>query len=149
MAKNLLVVFKTELAQTLQEYWDVFAWSYEDMKGLDPQFYQHKINLSPHTIPVKQRRYRLNPNYAAKVKEEIDKLLRVGFIRPIKWATWLSSIVVMPKKNRKLRVCVDYRKLNKATINDAFSLPFTDGVLDTMAGHQMYRLLDRFNGTSV
>jgi hypothetical protein len=40
----------------------------------------------------------LNPNYAAKVKEEIDNLLRVGFIMPIKWATWLSQIVVVPKK---------------------------------------------------
>ena len=114
--------------------------------GLDPQFYQHKINLSPHTIPVKQRRYRLNPNYAAKVKEEIDKLLRVGFIRPVKRATWLSPIVFVPKKNGKLRVCVDYRKLNEATINDAFPLPFTDGVLDTVAGHEMYTFLDGFSG---
>jgi hypothetical protein len=50
----------------------------------------------------------LNPNYEAKIKEEIDKLLRVGFIRPVKQATWLSPIVVVPKKNGKLRVCVDY-----------------------------------------
>ena len=55
VAKDLPDAFKTELAQTLGEYCDVFAWSYEDTKGLDPQFYQHKINLSPHTIPVKQR----------------------------------------------------------------------------------------------
>ena len=78
------------------------------MKGLDPQFYQHKINLSPNSIPVKQRCYRLNPNYAAKVKEEIDKLLRVGFIQPVKRARWLSPIMVEPRKNGKLRVCVDY-----------------------------------------
>ena len=39
VAKNLPANFKTELKQTLQEYCDVFAWSYEDMKGLDPQFY--------------------------------------------------------------------------------------------------------------
>ena len=146
MAKDLQATFKTKLTETLHEYRDVFAWSYEDMKGLDPQFYQHKINLSPHTIPVKQRRYRLNPNYAARVKEEIDKLLRVGFIRPVKRATWLSPIVVVPKKNGKLRVCVDYRKLNEATINDAFPLPFTDGVLDTVAGHEMYTFLDGFSG---
>ena len=97
-----------ELTQTLREYWDVFAWSYEDMKGFDPQFYQHKINLSPNIILVKQRRYKLNLNYAEKVKEEIDKLLWVGFMRPVKSATWLSPIVVVPKKNGKLRVCVDY-----------------------------------------
>jgi hypothetical protein len=116
------------------------------MKGLNPEFYHHKINLAKDAIPVQQRRYRLNPNYAAKVKEEIDKLLRVGFIRPVQRATWLSPIVVVPKKNGKLRVCVDYRKLNAATITDAFPLPFTDGVLDTVAGHEMYSFLDGFSG---
>jgi hypothetical protein len=49
----------------------------------------------------------------------------------------LSPIVVVPKKNSKLRVWVDYRMFNAATITDAFSLPFMDGVLDTVAGHEM------------
>ena len=62
----------------------------------------------------------MNPNYAAKVKEEIDKLLRVGFIRPVKRATWLSPIVFVPKKNKKIRVCVDYRKPNAAMVTDGF-----------------------------
>ena len=71
----------------------------------------------------------MNPNYAAKVKEEIDRLLRVGFIRLVKKATWISPIMVVPKKNGKIRVCVDYQKLNAATVTDAFPLPLTDGVL--------------------
>ena len=122
----------------------MFVWSYEDMRGLDPQFYQHKINLSPNTVPIRQRRY--HPNYAARVKEEIDKLLWVGFIRPVRRATWLSPIVVVPKKNGKLRVFVDYRKLNEATINVTFPLPFKDGVLDTMARHKIYTFLAGFSG---
>jgi hypothetical protein len=146
IAKELDTEFKEQLTNVLQAYKDVFAWLYEDMKGLNPEFYHHKINLAKDAIPVQQRRYRLNPNYAAKVKEEIDKLLRVGFIRPVKQAIWLSPIVVVPKKNGKLKVCVDYRKLNAATITDAFPLPFMDGVLDTVAGHEMYSFLDRFSG---
>ena len=66
----------------LTEYKDVFAWSHEDMKGLDPKFYQHKINLAADAKPVQQRRYRMNPNYEARVKEEIDKLLKAGFTFP-------------------------------------------------------------------
>ena len=58
----------------------MFGWSYADMRGLDPQLYKHQIHLSTDAKLVAQRRYRMNPNYAAKVKEEIDKLLRVGFI---------------------------------------------------------------------
>ena len=78
--------------------------------------------------------------------EEIDKLLRVGFIRPVKRATWLSPIVVVTKKNEQIRVCIDYRKLNATIITNAFPLSFTNGVLQEVAGHERYSFLDRFNG---
>ena len=71
---------------------------------------------------VQQQHYRMNPDYVVKVKEEIDKLLPIGFNRPIKKATWLNPIVVVPKNNGKIRVCVDYRKLNVATMKNAFPL---------------------------
>ena len=64
----------------------------------------------------------------------------------MKKAIWLSPIVVVPKKNGKIRVCVDYQKLNVATVTDAFPLPFTDGILDAMVGHEMYSFLDGFSG---
>ena len=88
----------------------------------------------------------MNPNYAARVKEEIVKLLRVGFISLVKQATWLRPIVVVSKKNGKIRVCVDYWKLNAATVMDAFPLPFTDAVLDAVADHEVYSFLDGFSG---
>ena len=146
IAKDMTPNDKTEIVNLLRQYKDVFAWSYEDMRELDPQLYQHQIHLSKDTKPVAQRRYRMNLNYAAKVKEEIDKLLQVGFIQPVKKATWLSLIVVVPKKNGKIQVCVDYRKLNAATVTDAFPLPFTDGVLDAVASHEVYNFLDGFSG---
>ena len=99
----------------------VFAWSYEDMKGLEPKFYQHQIHLTKDAKPVAQRCYRMNQNYATKVKEEIDKLLRVRIIWPVKQTMWLSPIIVVSKKNGKIRICVDYRKLNVATVTDVFS----------------------------
>ena len=146
IAKEMLYEDKQRLKSLLKQYKDVFAWSFEDTKGLDPTFCQHQIHLNKDAKPVQQRRYLLNPNYAVKVKEEIDKLLKVGFIRPVKKAIWLSPIVVVPKKNGKIWVCVDYRKLNAATVTDAFPLPFTDGILDAVVGHEMYSFLDRFNG---
>ena len=51
-------------------------------------------------------------------------------------------IVVIPKKNDKIRVCVSYKKLNLATITNVFPLPSTDGVLDVVAGHEVYNFLD-------
>jgi hypothetical protein len=87
VAKELDVDFKEQLTKVLREYKDVFAWSYDNMKGLNPTFYHHKIKLAKDAILVQQCQYRLNPNYAPKVKEEIDKLLRVDFRWPVKRAT--------------------------------------------------------------
>jgi hypothetical protein len=73
--------------------------------------------------------YKLNPNYATIVKQDIDKLLVVGFIESIE-ATWWSPIVIVPKKNGKLRIYIDFRKLNVATNKDPYPLPFTNEMLN-------------------
>jgi len=74
----------------------------------------------------------LNPNYVAIVKEDINKLLVVDFIKPIKEATWLSPIVIVPKKNGKLKIYIDFRKLNATTNKDLYLLPFMDEVINTI-----------------
>ena len=61
---------KFAMTDLLRDFKDVFAWSHEDMKGLDPKFYQHKINLATDAKPVQDRRYRMNPNYAAHIKRK-------------------------------------------------------------------------------
>ena len=61
-------------------------------------------------------------------------------------ATWLTPIVVVPKKNGKLRICVDFRKLNATTKKDLYAIPFKDSILDTVAGHEMYSFLDGYTG---
>ena len=59
------------------------------MKGVDPQFCMHRINLKKDAVPVISQRYKMNPNYAKAVKEELDKLLKVSFIYPVEKVTWL------------------------------------------------------------
>jgi hypothetical protein len=59
-------------------------------------------------------------------------------------ATWLSPIVVVPKKNGKLCICVDFQKLNAATKKDLYPLPFMEEALDMVARHKVYSFLDRF-----
>jgi len=60
------------------------------------------------------------------MKEDIDKLLATGFIQPMEKTKWMSLIVVVPKKNEKLRICVDFKMLNVTTKKDIFPLLFTD-----------------------
>ncbi len=68
----------------------------------------------------------MNPNLRELVKEELKKLLNVNLIYPISDSQWVSPLVIVPKKNGKWRVCIDYRELNKATLKDHFPFPFID-----------------------
>ena len=81
-----------------------------------------------------------------KIKKEINRLREVGFIYKIEHTEWVSPLVVVPKKNGKLRVCVIPKKVNAVTIWDHYPLPITDHVLERVAGAKAYSFLDGFSG---
>lgn len=85
----------------------------------------------------------MNPTLKYIVKEELQKLLDAGFIYPISDSEWVSPLVLMPKKNGKWRICVDYRELKKATKKDHFPFPFIDQVLDGLAGTIKFKLAQK------
>jgi hypothetical protein len=80
------------------------------------------------------------------VKQNIDKLLTIDFIQLVEESTWLSPIMVIPKKNGKLVIYGDFRKLDVTTKKDPFPLPFIDEVLNTMAGCEAFSFLDGYFG---
>ncbi len=133
------------LMNTLKEYRDVFAWSYKDLKGVEPNICQHTIPMREDAKPSKQRPYTYNDNFANKIKEEINKLLEAEFIYEIQHTEWVSPIVVVPKKNGKLRVCVNLKKVNAATVRDHYPFPIMDHVLERVAQKRAYSFLDGFS----
>ena len=135
-----------QFQEVLRKYKHAFAWSYKDLQGVKPEICQHYIDLEIGTKPVCQRQRRTNPVYAELVKAKITKLLDAGFIYPKAYSEWVFAIVIVPKKNKKIHICVDYRQLNSKTKKDHFPLPFTDQVLDRVAGHKLYSFLDGFSG---
>jgi hypothetical protein len=99
------------------------------------------------SIPLAHHaRYKLNPNYATTIKQNIDKLLVTKFIEFIKEVTWLSSIVVIPKKNDKLKIYIDFIKINATTKKGPYPLPFIDEMLNMVARYEAYYFLDRYSG---
>ena len=123
MSNNLSKEEEKNLIKLLKEYRDVFAWSYKDLKGMDLDVCQHTIPMRNNTKPCIQRPYSYDDNFAQKIDEEIDQLKEVGFINEIEHTPWLSPLVVVPKKNGKLRVCLNLKKANGATIRDHYPLP--------------------------
>ncbi len=73
-------------------------------------------------------------------------MLANGFIQFVKEATWLSPIVILPKKNGKLRIYIDFLKLNATTTKDPYQLPFIDEVLNTVVGREAYFFLNGYLG---
>ena len=74
-------------------------------------------------------------------------MLEAGIIEPVEYSEWISSIVIQDKKEiGEVGIYVDLRKLNNAYLHDPFPTPFTDEVLESLGGQEMYLFIDRFSG---
>jgi hypothetical protein len=76
----------------------VFAWSYEEMPGIDPRIVQHEIRTYENVKPVRQKLRPVNPRKAVEIKVEVEKLLNAGFIYPVPLMEWVSNPVPIDKK---------------------------------------------------
>src|SRR5262249_13346463 len=125
---------------------------------INPSICMHRILLEDDSKLTSEHQRRLNPNMKEVVKKEVLKLLNAGIIYPISDSEWVSPVQVVPKKegvtevtneknelipNRTVtswRMCICYRKLNKATRKDHFPLPFIDQMLERLAKHSYFLL---------
>ena len=95
--------------------------------------------------PFKQRHRRIPPAMYQEVKDHLQQLLINGIIRK-SYSPWSSNIVLARKKNRTLRMCVDYGHLNEKTIKDSYALPCIEEMLNALAGSKYYSTLDTKSG---
>ncbi|WCJ43918.1 Transposon Tf2-6 polyprotein [Euphorbia peplus] len=130
----------------LRRHQKVFAWSYEDVPGVEPSIAEHAIPLKPGAMPVRQKLRRLRPEWAQLVKDEITKHIKSKFLEVVDYAEWVANVVPVGKKDGKVRVCVDYRDLNRACPKDNFPLPHIDVLVSSAASAVMYSLMDGFSG---
>ncbi|GJS23388.1 reverse transcriptase domain-containing protein [Tanacetum coccineum] len=155
---------KERLISVLKNHKEAFTWKTSDIPRISPSFCKHKINFEDDVKPVIQRQRRLNPNMKEVVKKEIIKLLDAGIIYAIEDSPSVSPVHYVPKKGGMTvvtnednelvptrtitgwRVCIDYRKLNKAIQKDHFPLPFMDQMLERLAGNKFFCFLNGFSG---
>nr|KYP36187.1 Uncharacterized protein Mb2253c family [Cajanus cajan] len=134
ISKFLQGELKEEIIRVLHEYKDCFAWDYDEMPGLDRELVEHRLPMIPGKKPVKQSPRRFAPEIIEKIKGEIERLLKVKFIRTSRYPEWISNIVPVIKKNGKLRVCIDFRDLNMETPKDEYPMPIAETMIDAAAG---------------
>ncbi len=144
LGPNLQPEERKQYEDLLCKYIHLFAFSYKDLREVTME--QHKIELLPNAKLIRVKQGRWNLRYTTMVKEEFDKLLEVGFIKPMETTKWVSLVVLALKKNGKLKVCVNYKALNKVTKKDRYPLPFCEEILEEVTGHEMYTFGDGYRG---
>ncbi|PKI43769.1 hypothetical protein CRG98_035840 [Punica granatum] len=97
------------------------------MPGLDPSIVKHFLPLDTERFPPKRQHLRRQrAGLLLRIKEEIIKQINAGFLEVCNYSEWVANIVPVEKKDGRVRVCVDYRDLNKASPKDNFPLPHID-----------------------
>ena len=164
ISASLTASEEDKLLRVLRDHKDAIGWSLDDLNGIRPSMCMHRILLEEGHKPSVEAQRRLNPTMKEVFYKEVLKWLDAGVIYPIFDCAWVSPEHVVPKKggttviktedNTLLpsrtvtgwRICIDYRKLNKATRKDHFPLPFMEHMLDRLAGHEYYCFLDGYSG---
>jgi hypothetical protein len=152
------------LVATLEKYRSVIGYSLKDLKEISPSLCTHHILMEQEHKPVREHQQRLNNATREVVRKEVLKLLKAGVFYPVCDSEWVSPVQVVQKKGGMTisrndknelipqrtvtdwRMCIDYRKLNKATQKDHFPLPFTDEMLERVTNHSFFYYLNSYSG---
>jgi len=123
----------------VKEFIDVFS---NDLPGLPPyKEIEFCIDLVPGTEPISMAPYRMAPAELRELKEQLQDLLDKKFIRP-SVSPWGALVLFFKKKDGSLRLCIDYRQLNRVTVRNRYPLPRIDDLFDQLQGAQFFSKID-------
>ena len=127
----------------VRDFSDVFP---DDLPGLAPdREIEFIIDLLPGTNPISIAPYRMAPTELKELKEQLQELLDKGFIRPSS-SPWGAPVLFVKKKDGTMRMCIDYRQLNKVTIKNRYPLPRIDDLFDQLQGASHFSKIDLRSG---
>ncbi|KAL0537322.1 hypothetical protein IC582_026299 [Cucumis melo] len=127
----------------VRDYPDVFP---EELLGLPPhREVEFAIELEPGTVPISRAPYRMAPAELKELKVQLQELLDKGFIRP-SVSPWGAPVLFVKKKDGSMRLCIDYRELNKVTVKNRYPLPRIDDLFDQLQGATVFSKIDLRSG---
>jgi hypothetical protein len=134
-----VVELKLEDIHVIREFSDVFP---DDLSGMPPKrAIEFKIELQPGIDPIAKALYKMSPMEMKELKIQLQGLLDKGYIHP-STSPWACSALFVVKKDKELRLCVDYRPFNAVTIKNMYRLPHIDILFDQLARAQVFSKID-------
>ncbi|XP_042059685.1 uncharacterized protein LOC121804234 [Salvia splendens] len=134
---------KIEDVDIVREFPDVFP---DTLPGLPPdRRLEFTIDLEPGAAPISKAPYRMAPKELGELKLQLQELLDLGFIRP-SVSPWGAPVLFVKKKDGTLRMCIDYRELNKVTLKNKYPLPRIDDLFDQLKGASIFSKIDLRSG---
>ena len=127
----------------IREFPDVFP---EELPGVPPE---REVDLSIEvvhlTTPISRTPYRMDPTELKELKTQLQELLDKGFIRP-SVSPWGALVLFVKKKDGTLRMCIDYRQINKVTVKNKYSLLRIEDLFDQLRGARVFSKIDLRSG---
>jgi ribonuclease HI len=146
LSSSLTSEQRAEYTELLREFADVFAWTYEDLKTYDTSVIEHKIPLKEEARPFRQKLRQINPMLLPVMEKEVKKLLDARIIVPLRYSEWVANLVPVRKKSGEIRLCVDFRNLNRSSKKDNYPLPKMEHILQRVTGASRISMIDGFSG---
>jgi hypothetical protein len=146
LSSSLINEQRAEYIELLKEFTDVFAWAYEDLKTYDTSIIEHKIPLKEEAKPFRQKLGQINPMLLPIMEREVKKLLDAQIIVPLRYSEWVANLVLVRKKSGEIRLCVDFRNLNRSSKKDNYPLPNMEQILQRVTGASRISMIDGFSG---
>ena len=123
----------------VREFPDVFP---NDLPRLPPdRDINFQIELAPGTEPILRASYRMALAELKELKVQIEEMVNKGFVRP-STSPWGASVLFVKKKDGSMRICIDYRELNKVTIRNQYPLPRMDDLFGQLQGAKVFSKID-------
>jgi hypothetical protein len=124
----------------------VFAWTYEDLKTYDTFVIEHKIPLKEEAKTFRQKLRQINPMLLPIMEKEVKNLLDAQIIIPLRYSNWVANLVPVRKKSGEIRLCVNFRNLNRRSRKDNYPLPNMEHILQRVTGMARISMIDGFSG---
>ena len=139
------MVFRSRILE-ISLWYENFRKVFQEVPGLPPdRELEFAIELLPGTALISKAPYRMAPAELMELKKQLQELLDKGLIQP-SVSPWGAPVLFVKKKDGSLRLCIDYRELNRVTVKNKYPLPRIDDLFDQLAGATIFSKIDLRSG---